>query len=107
MAKSIQSVINAFWQGKPKKVSNTETDGSNLYLFGNCIAKWSLNRIWITSAGWKTVTTRDRLQILGANLHVKKGIWYLNDVEWNGDWIQIDDIPQTTEKLKTKTSIYE
>jgi hypothetical protein len=47
-------------------------------------------KYWITSAGWKTVTTRDRLQILGANLDVKKGIWYLNDVEWDGDWIQID-----------------
>ena len=103
----IRPVIEAFKEQKAKKLSNTESTGKQLLLFGNCIAKWSLNRIWITSAGWKTVTTRDRLQILGANLHVKKGIWYLNDVEWNGDWIQIDDIPQTTEKLKTKTSIYE
>ena len=103
----IRPVIEAFKEQKAKKLSNTESTGKQLLLFGNCIAKWSLNKIWITSAGWKTVTTRDRLQILGANLHVKKGIWYLNDVEWNGDWIQIDDIPQTTEKLKTKTSIYE
>jgi len=39
MSKSIEPVIEAFWKGKSKKVSNTETDGSYLYLFGNCIAK--------------------------------------------------------------------
>ena len=103
----IRPVIEAFKEKKAKKLSNTESTGKQLLLFGNCIAKWSLNRIWITSAGWKTVTTRDRLQILGANLHVKKGIWYLNDVEWNGDWIQIDDIPNINKEFKIKKSIYE
>jgi hypothetical protein len=73
-------------------------------LFGNTIAEWRGNKIWITSAGWKTVTTRDRLQILGADLHVRKGIWYLNGVEWNGNWIKINNIPKTN---KIKTSIYE
>jgi len=103
----IRPVIEAFKEKKAKKISNTESTGTQLLLFGNCIAKWSANKILITSAGWKTVTTRDRLQILGANLHVKKGIWYLNDVEWDGNWIKIDDIPKVTEELKIKTSIYE
>ena len=103
----IKPVIEAFKEQKAKRLSNTESTGKQLLLFGNCIAKWSLNRIWITSAGWKTVTTKDRLQILGARLNQKKGIWYLNDVEWDGNWIKIDDIPKVTEELKIKTSIYE
>ena len=103
----IKPVIEAFKEKKAKKISNTESTGKQLLLFGNCITEWRNNQIWITSAGWKTVTTRDRLQILGANLRVKKGIWYLNDVEWNGDWIQIDDIPNINKESKIKTSIYE
>lgn len=100
----IRPVIEAFKEQKAKKLSNTESTGKQLLLFGNCIAKWSADKILITSAGWKTVTTRDRLQILGANLYVKKGIWYLNDVEWDGNWIKIDATPKTN---KIKTSIYE
>jgi len=100
----ISPVIEAFKEQKAKKLSNTESTGKELLLFGNTIAEWRNNEIWITSAGWKTVTTRDRLQILGVDLHVRKGIWYLNDVEWDGNWIQIDDKPKLT---KVKTSIYE
>ena len=100
----IRPVIEAFKEKKAKKISNTESTGKELLLFGNCIAKWSANKILITSAGWKTVTTKDRLQILGARLNQKQGIWYLNDVEWDGNWIQIDNAPKTN---KIKTSIYE
>ena len=100
----IRPVIEAFKEKKAKKLSNTESTGKELLLFGNTIAEWRNNDIWITSAGWKTATTRDRLQILGARLNQKQGIWYLNDEEWNGNWIQIDAIPKTN---KIKTSIYE
>ena len=103
----IRPVIEAFKEKKAKKISNTKSTGTQLLLFGNCIAKWSADKILITNAGWKTITTRDRLQILGANLHVRKKIWYLNDVEWNGNWIKIGDIPKIKEELKIKTSIYE
>ena len=103
----IRPVIDAFKVQKIKKLSNTESTGKELLLFGNTIAEWRNNKIWITNAGWRTVTTRDRLQLLGANLKVKKGIWYLNEVEWNGDWIQINETPKIIEKLKIKTSIYE
>ena len=100
----IRPVIEAFKEQKAKKISNTESTGSQLLLFGNCIAKWSADKILITSAGWKTVTTRDRLQILGARLNQTKGEWYLNGELWNGNWIQIDATPKTN---KIKTSIYE
>jgi hypothetical protein len=101
----IRPVIEAFKEKKVKKLSNTESTGKELVLFGNTIAEWRNNDIWITSANWKTATTKDRLQILGAKLKQKQNVWYLNDVEWNGDWIQINAKPKTIEKLKT--SIYE
>ena len=100
----ISPVIDAFKEQRAKKISNTESTGKKLLLFGNTIAEWKNNKIWITNAGWKTITTRDRLQILGARLKQKQGIWYLNDVEWDGSWIQIGDKPKLT---KVKTSIYE
>lgn len=102
----IKPVIEAFKVQKAKKLSNTESTGRQLLLFGNTIAEWRNSEIWITNAGWKTVTTKDRLQILGANLKQKQGIWYLNDVEWDGNWININSTPKIIEKLKTKTSIY-
>ena len=100
----IRPVIEAFKEQKAKKLSNTESTGKKLLLFGNTIAEWKNNKIWITNAGWKTITTRDRLQILGARLKQKQGIWYLNDVEWDGSWIEINEIPKIN---KIKTSIYE
>jgi hypothetical protein len=100
----IRPVIEAFKEKKAKKLSNTESTGKELKLFDNTIAEWRNNDIWITSANWKTVTTKDRLQILGARLKQKQGIWYLNDVEWSGNWIKIDTTPKTN---KIKTSIYE
>lgn len=100
----IRPVIEAFKEKKAKKLSNTESTGKELKLFDNTIAEWRNNDIWITSANWKTVTTKDRLQILGARLKQKQGIWYLNDVEWSGNWIKIDSTPKTN---KIKTSIYE
>lgn len=103
----IQPVIDAFKEQKNKKISNTESTGNELKLFGDVIAEWRGSKIWITACGWKTVTTRDRLQILGANLYVKKGIWYLNDTEWNGNWIEITSIPKIKEKPSIKVSIYD
>ena len=86
----IQPVINAFLNKKDKKVNNTESLGGMLFLFGNKIAEWRNNDIWVTTCGWKTATTRDRLQLLGANLKVRKGIWYLNDSEWDGEFVNIN-----------------
>ena len=100
----IRPVIEAFKEKKAKKLSNTESTGKELVLFGNTIAEWRNNDIWITSANWKTATTKDRLQILGARLKQKQGIWYLNDVEWSGNRIKINATPKTN---KIKTSIYE
>ena len=70
MAKSVQPVIEAFLNGKNKKINNTEANNGKLYLFGNMIAKIDLKvgKIMITTCGWNTPTTRDRLNML-------PGIW--------------------------------
>lgn len=100
----IRPIIEAFKEQKAKKLSNTESTRKKLLLFGNTIAKWRNNKIWITNAGWRTKTTKDRLQTLGANLRQIKGEWYLNGELWDGNWIKINNIPKTN---KIKTSIYE
>ncbi len=73
---------------------------TELLLHGNMIAKMVRQHIngeyqttiSMTSAGWKTVTTKERLN--GLLHHIKAGKiqqrdfeWYLNDEYWNGDVI--------------------
>jgi len=102
MSRSIQPVIDAFWQGKTKKVSNTETDGSNLYLFGNCIAKKGVDGVFISDGGYKhTITTQDRLNMLGACVTFTKRQFYIKGVKWNGEWIKLNELPKEAEKERT------
>ena len=63
-------------------------------LFGNEIA-YRYNdpnqTISITSAGWKTRTTKDRLNSIdGVNISQSKDTWYLNGNEWDGNLIDIN-----------------
>lgn len=74
------------------KIDNSETDGRSLWLFGNKIAEWRHSELWITSAGWLTKTTKERLNGLpGVCLQKVRGRWFLNGWMWNGDWIQVTD----------------
>jgi len=78
-----------------------------MYLFENLIAKYDnkTKNLFITNAGYFSQTTKERLNgFNNVRLKQKQGIWYLNNVEWNGNWIQIDNVPKTN---KIKTSIYE
>ena len=57
-----KKIAEAFKAGKPLDINNTSTDGRNVYLFGNHLARRSeQGAIEMTLAGWNTVTTRDRL----------------------------------------------
>lgn len=69
--------------------NTTCSDGDSLSLFGNVIAKWINDDIWITCAGWPTRTTKDRLNKLGAKISHKKRILYKNNIEWDGKWIKL------------------
>lgn len=64
-----------------------------LSLFGNEIA-YRYNdpqqTLVITNCGWKTNTTKERLNAL-PNVHIyqSNGVWYLNGNEWNGELTEI------------------
>ena len=90
--------INAFLNKKPFVKSNMiveiDRDITYLKLFGNKIAALLPNgRLWISNAGWKSNTTKERLNALpGVNIYQRKKIWYLNDTIWDGSPIFIDTI---------------
>ena len=105
MSKSIEPVIKAFWEGKPKKISNTETNGSELWLFGNKIAKKDAGGVFISAGGYKpTITTQDRLNMLGANIQLKKKQFYIKGVKWDGSWIKLSEKPI---EIKEKQSLFD
>jgi hypothetical protein len=82
-------IRRAFYNGKQKKIKNTETDGQNVYLHGNCIVKRVNGKVFISTHGWNTVTTRERLRAFtNKSLYQKNWILYLDGIEWNGDWTE-------------------
>ena len=99
MARKITTLASdAFHAGTPFKRDNTqvtiEDDGAVcLKLHGHLIAKRysdGKRETEITDAGWATNTTKERLNGLnGVSIYQKKGIWYLNDKEWDGSWITV------------------
>ena len=65
-----------------------------LKLHGNAIA-YRYNdpekTLSITTCGWNTKTTRERLNSLpGVSVTVKKGVQYLNGKEWDGKLIDVN-----------------
>lgn len=63
---------------------------SAIYLFGNEIAKRTPDGMFITNAGWFSNTTKERLNgIPGVRIQQIKGEWFLNGIEWNGQWTRI------------------
>ena len=95
MSKTHQKVIDSFIEDKYCKVTNAETNGNELFLFGNCIARRDRERIQVTTAGWNTKTTRDRLNMLpGVWVRCRKGNLQINFQsewkDWDGEWINIE-----------------
>lgn len=96
MRQTSYQITDAFLNGRSKKVgANSVTDGKSMYLFGNKIAEWREDGLWITNCGWQTPTTKDRLNSIGAYLNFgiyqRNHKWYLNGVEWDGTWIRVHD----------------
>jgi len=92
-------VVGAFMSGMPGRVSNTSTDGKILKLFNNPIAKWENGKLYISSAGYQTATTKERLNgIPGVSVNQKQGMWYLNGKGWvnNESWTEVVGVKQTS-----------
>jgi hypothetical protein len=60
--------------------------GVSYYLFDNEIAFYNPENktIALSDCGWMTITTKDRLNGLGANITQKKFVWYTGDKLWDG-----------------------
>lgn len=93
MRKVTREIVEAFRRWNKKTIGNTSTDGKSIFLHGNEIATKDRNGvkgIFITSAGWETNTTKERLNGLpGVSIQQKKRKWYLNGKEWDGEWERI------------------
>ena len=88
-------VVGAFLSGQRRwssSNSSVETvDGVTVMrLHGNAIAKRENGKLSITSAGWETSTTKERLNgIPGVSIYQKDWQWYLNGNAWDGRWTEI------------------
>lgn len=100
MRKISQEVAIAFLEGRKKKSGNTMTDGKSLYLHGNEIAKIVGSVLYITTAGWDTPTTKERLNALPhVSVRTKNGRLELNGKPWNGGWIEVYDMGNSRRKI--------
>ena len=90
MRKITKESIKAFYNREPFKKSNmivkNKEGKTYLKLFDNTIATLDeFNELFITTAGWNSVTTRERLNGLsGVRLRTKKEQLYLNNIPWDG-----------------------
>ena len=97
MRKITKESIKAFYSREPFKKSNMIVENKEgktyLKLFNNVIATLDeVNELFITTASWNSVTTRERLNGLsGVKLGTSKGQLYLNNVPWDGKLINIKD----------------
>ena len=74
MRKETQKIAQAFARGQAAKAARTETDGRTVWLHGNRIAQREDDgSVWVTLAGWGTVTTRERLNGICRELGVSHG----------------------------------
>jgi hypothetical protein len=103
MRKITANAVQSFYKGKKFTRDNTQINIVNVvdadsyklseyYLYDNLIATYNHNndRLKITTSGWNTVTTRERLNGLkNVSLRNSKGILYLNDKAWDGNWIEV------------------
>lgn len=95
MSKTHQKVIDSFLEGKQCRINNTMTNGYELFLHGNCIARRDGEKIEVNTHRWNTRTTRDRLNMLpGVWVRCRKGNLQINFQsewkDWDGEWINIE-----------------
>ena len=97
MRKITKESIKAFYNREPFKKSNMIVENikgvTKLKLHNNTIAMLDeANELFITTAGWNSVTTRERLNGLNeVSLGTNKGQLYLNNIPWDGKLVNIRD----------------
>jgi hypothetical protein len=98
MRKITKESVRNFIDGVPFKKSNMEVsrEGTVYYLklHNNKIAaRLDDGRMWISNAGWRSNTTKERLNGLpGVNIYQRNWEWYLNNQPWDGNPIYINQL---------------
>lgn len=91
MNKITEESIRAFLNHERYVKSNMRVNSKSMYLFDNKIAWWDGNELWISTCGWKSKTTKERLNALpNVSIKQRNGIWYLNGIEWDGSPICVN-----------------
>jgi hypothetical protein len=96
MRKITEESVNSFYANKKFKKRNMEVYigefSTQLRLFGNTIAIMNNNgMLEITTCGYNTNTTRERLSALkGVIVRTKQDQLYLNGEEWDGELTTIN-----------------
>lgn len=96
MRKVTNNVVNAFLANRDFKSGNDQVLVINngkcvqMLLHSHPIAEKKDNKLFINNCGYFTNVTKERLNGL-PNVHIqqKKGVWYLNGKEWNGERIEV------------------
>lgn len=87
MRKITEQATEAFLNNRPFYLSNTEvttsTDSTCLKLYGHIIAIKDKEGLKVTTAGYDTNTTKERLSGLVSVQHIKK-VLHLNGERWDG-----------------------
>lgn len=85
-----EKICRAFQERRALKISNSETDGDSLWLFGNMIATYRNEELFVTNAGWRSNITKERLNGLNdVSIRQRRGVWLLNGIEWDGRWANV------------------
>ena len=100
MRQITEESIEAFMSATPFSKSNMSVEVKPnvtiLSLFGNEIAyKYNdpQNTLSITDCGWKSNTTKERLNALpNVSIYQSSGVWFLNGEQWNGELIDIKPV---------------
>lgn len=87
--------MKALWRSASRGKSKGKNDrieknqgGVSYYLFGNEIAFYdpANETVTVSDAGWRSTTTKDRLNTLGVGVHQKDFRWYLGKEPWKGTY---------------------
>ena len=94
MRKVTENIVRAFLNRRERTISNSYTDGDTLYLHNNPIARHTPRGIEVKTAGWNTVTTKERLNgIPGCFVYSHEGYLMLGGRVWmdHGEWTPVDN----------------
>jgi hypothetical protein len=90
MRKITKHAIHALCHGMKFSQNNTMVDGQGLWLHGTQIIRVADDGVYITTGGWNTTTTKERLNGLpNVRVYHHRHQLYLNDSPWDGNWIKV------------------